>query len=183
VLHPQGVDLVFNFQQRERTCSIRKPNSQEFYQDAGAPFECTWKILRCMKNFWLSFPQAQRLKFSVITFLISAAADFLSDWIVFLLEITAEDKEGDHDTAWTIFAVLVVSALNSTWQAWEMFDHKLNYIVLFSFVGLGSFVFGVDLLIFGFGPIFWKLDYSPYAKFDQLRFRASNPFSQLMCSL
>ena len=54
-----------------------------------------------------------------------------------------------------------------------MFDHQLNYVVMFSLVGLGSFVFGVDLLVFGFGPVFWKLSYSPYAKFDQLRYQES----------
>ena len=54
-----------------------------------------------------------------------------------------------------------------------MFDHQINYIVIFSLLGLGSFVFGIDLLIFGFGPIFYKLDYSPYSKFDRLRFQES----------
>ena len=54
-----------------------------------------------------------------------------------------------------------------------MFDHEINYVVIFSFLGLGSFVFGIDLLVFGFGPIYYKLNYSPYAKFDKLRFHES----------
>ena len=54
-----------------------------------------------------------------------------------------------------------------------MFDHSINYVVLFSLLGLGSFVFGLDLLVFGFGPIYYKLNYSPYAKFDKLRFHES----------
>ena len=54
-----------------------------------------------------------------------------------------------------------------------MFDHEINYVVIFSFLGLGSFVFGIDLLVFGFGPIYYKLNYSPYAKFDKLRLHES----------
>ena len=54
-----------------------------------------------------------------------------------------------------------------------MLGHEINYVVIFSLFGLGSFVFGVDLLLFGFGPIYYKLDYSPYSKFDKLRFYES----------
>ena len=54
-----------------------------------------------------------------------------------------------------------------------MFEREFNYIVAFSFIGLGSFVFGLDLLWFGFGPVFYQLSYSPFSKFDKLRFHES----------
>ena len=51
-----------------------------------------------------------------------------------------------------------------------MFGRQFNYVVGFSILGLGSFVFGIDLLVFGFGPIYYQLEYSPYSKFDRLRY-------------
>lgn len=54
-----------------------------------------------------------------------------------------------------------------------MFNREFNYVIFFCLIGMGSFVFGIDLLLYGFGPIYYKLPYSPYSKFDKLRFYES----------
>lgn len=97
--------------------SIRKPNSDERYEDVGAPYECSWRFIRCAKSLFMSYPQKTRLRSTVLSYIFFAIADFFSDWVVFILEMTSEESDVfSRKVAYSLLAVLAISALNSTIQ-------------------------------------------------------------------